>query len=401
MNNASIYKMDKGNYELILRSFDIEKCTLAIKSVLFNHSPGDVYVDSVISPKTAFVWNNEHNFFVLGDLDNKEYNEQLSKVIHEDIIKKVKQKDNLLDYYIRFFQNNLSYTGKYEEMISVLFKENPVMISKYRYYSLDLSEYEIKKWGDILLDSGINIEFIDSNFLKKTHLDNYEQIIGMINENWISEKVFLKEGFGFCLVKNDSIISWCISDYNIDKQCEIGVETDDKYWRKGYATIVVTEVLNYCKQRGLKKVGWHCRDNNIGSYKLAEKVGFKRMDDYHTYHAWFNVFDNFLVNGHYYLTQTEEYRKAAECYEKAFDMRLNNSSDYLNSVIFSESDNIKWCYYNTACAWALSGECERAFSSLQEAVKAGWKNINMLKNDERLQSLRTNSRWVGIINVLA
>ena len=316
MNKASVFKMDKNKYELILRSFDIDKCTLAIKSVLLNHSPGDVYVDSVISPKTAFIWNNEHNFFILGDLDNKEYNEQLSKVIYESIFKRAKQKDNLLDFYIRFFLNNLSDKGKYEEMISVLFKENPVMIKKYRYYMLDLSEYEFKKRVDIPLDSGISIEFIDSSFLKRTHLNNYDQIIGMINENWISEEVFLNNGFGFCLVKDDSIISWCISDYNIDKQCEIGVETDDVYRRKGYATIVVTEVLNYCKQRGLKKVGWHCMDSNVGSYKLAEKVGFKRKDDYITYHAWFNIFDNFLVNGHYYLTKTEEYRKAAECYER-------------------------------------------------------------------------------------
>ena len=167
MNKASVFKMDKNKYELILRSFDIDKCTLAIKSVLLNHSPGDVYVDSVISPKTAFIWNNEHHFFILGDLDNKVYNEQLSKIIYENIFKQAKQKNNLLDFYIRFFLNNLSDKGKYEEMISVLFKENPVMIKKYRYYMLDLSEYEFKKRVDIPLDSGISIEFIDSSFLKE------------------------------------------------------------------------------------------------------------------------------------------------------------------------------------------------------------------------------------------
>ncbi len=263
--------------------------------------------------------------------------------------------------------NNSNNINKCEEMNWALFKKNPVMVNKYRYYSLDLSEYEFKKWADIPLDSDISIEFIDSNFLKRTNHDNYDEIIGMINEKWISGEVFLKEGFGFCLVKDNSIISWCISDYNIDNQCEIGVETDDEYRGRGYATIVVSEVLNYCKERGLRKVGWHCMDSNVGSYKLAEKVGFKRMDDYITYQAWFNIFDNFLVNGDYYLTETEDYKKAAEYYEKAFDMKLNNSSDYLDSVIFSEKDNIKWCYYNTACAWALSGECERAFSNLQKA----------------------------------
>lgn len=293
MNSATVFKLDKGEYPLILNSFDMEKCALAIKSVLLNHSPGDVYVDSVTSPKTAFVWNSEHNFFILGELDNKTYNEQLGNVIYSDIFKRVKQKNNLLDYYVRFFHNNVSDTGKYEEMLSILFKYNPVMVKKYRHYTLDLSEYKIK---GIPLDEDVNIQFIDSSFLERTHLYNYDRIIEMINENWISREVFLKNGFGFCLVKGDSIISWCISDYNIDAQCEIGVETDEAYFKKGYATVVATKVLNYCKQRGLREVGWHCMDSNVGSYKLAEKVGFKRNDDYITYHAWFNKFDNFLVN---------------------------------------------------------------------------------------------------------
>jgi len=98
MNNASIFEMDKSKYEHILRAFDIDKCSMAVKSVLLKQSPGEVYVDSVISPRTAFIWNNEHNFFILGDLDNKEYNEQLSKVIYESIFKRAKQKDNLLDF---------------------------------------------------------------------------------------------------------------------------------------------------------------------------------------------------------------------------------------------------------------------------------------------------------------
>lgn len=98
MNNASIFEMDKSKYEHILRAFDIDKCAMAVKSVLLKQPPGEVYVDFVISPRTAFIWNNEHNFFILGDLDNKEYNEQLSKVIYESIFKRAKQKDNLLDF---------------------------------------------------------------------------------------------------------------------------------------------------------------------------------------------------------------------------------------------------------------------------------------------------------------
>lgn len=400
MSESHVFKLDESKYGLILKAFDIDKCALAVKSILLNHSPGEVYTDSVISPKTALVWNNGHNFFILGDLGNKIFYEQLSKIIYGDIFIQAKQKDNLLDFYIRFFQNQSNASGKYNEILSDLFIENPVVIMKYRYYELDLSEYRISKLDDSLLGTGISVEFIDESLLEKTDLINYGNIIGMIKENWRSEELFLKNGFGFCLIKDNSIISWCISDYNIDNQCEIGVETDDAYWRKGYATIAVTEVLNYCKQIGIRKVGWHCMDSNVASYKLAEKVGFKRMDDYITYQAWFNKFDNLLVNGYYYFTQAQNYRKAAECYEKAFNMKENNSSDYLESAIFSDNDNIKWCYYNTACAWALSGECEHAYANLQKAVKAGWSDASFMNNDTRLNCLKGNSKWAELLKSL-
>lgn len=107
-----------------------------------------------------------------------------------------------------------------------------------------------------------------------------------------------------------------------------------------------------------------------------------------------------MVNGHYYLTKTEEYRKAAECYEKAFDM-INKSNDYFDSVIFAEQGNIKWCYYNTACAWALSGESERAFSCLQKAVEAGWKDLDFINKDVRLNCLKDNSRWTDFLKFLS
>ena len=73
----------------------------------------------------------------------------------------------------------------------------------------------------------------------------------------------------------------------------------------------------------------------------------------------------------------------------------------MDSVIFSESNNIKWCYYNTACAWALSGECERAFSSLQKAIEAGWRDVNMMKDDERLNCLKDDNKWTELLKTLA
>ncbi|BCJ96175.1 hypothetical protein acsn021_37440 [Anaerocolumna cellulosilytica] len=231
----------------------------------------------------------------------------------------------------------------------------------------------------------------------RSELENVDKIINWIYENWISKEFFLENGFGICLIIGNTIVSWSLSENVFNDECEIGIETDDRFRRKGYGTITVSQAVNYCKSRGIKVVAWHCRNNNMGSYKIVEKLNFKKILTYSTYHAWFNSFDNYLVNGQYYLSETKDYKKSGQFYQKAFDMKEINAISVINSKIFSEIDNIKWCYYNAACSWALAGKSELAFTNLEKAVEEGWKNVKMLETDERLFSLRGNGKWNSLL----
>jgi len=64
---------------------------------------------------------------------------------------------------------------------------------------------------------------------------------------------------------------------------------------------VVIAALNHCKNNNIKNVGWHCWDNNIQSYKLAEKVGFQQKKNIKVYFGWYDLYDNYLINGNYYI----------------------------------------------------------------------------------------------------
>ena len=59
---------------------------------------------------------------------------------------------------------------------------------------------------------------------------------------------------------------------------------------------MVQEVIKCCKEMKIKRVGWNCREDNVASYKLAEKVGFTKQDNYNCYHGWYNKVDNYLIN---------------------------------------------------------------------------------------------------------
>jgi len=55
---------------------------------------------------------------------------------------------------------------------------------------------------------------------------------------------FLRSGIGYCVVKNNQIVAWCI-------------------------TICVRD----CVDKGLRPE-WHCRESNSASIGVAEKIGF-------------------------------------------------------------------------------------------------------------------------------
>ena len=56
--------------------------------------------------------------------------------------------------------------------------------------------------------------------------------------------------------------------------------------------------------------------------------------------------------------------------------------------------------YNTACAYALKGETDKAFEWLKKTAEAGYKNTAQLDGDSDLDSLREDPRYAGIIAMM-
>jgi hypothetical protein len=56
------------------------------------------------------------------------------------------------------------------------------------------------------------------------------------------------------------------------------------------------------------------------------------------------------------------------------------------------------CYYNIACGDALLGEKDQAFAWLKRAVKAGFRNRDLMASDEDLKSLRDDPRFKQVLD---
>ncbi len=57
-------------------------------------------------------------------------------------------------------------------------------------------------------------------------------------------------------------------------------------------------------------------------------------------------------------------------------------------------------HYNAACCFALAGDPDAAFGHLDQAVGLGWRDLELLEQDQDLASLHADPRWRPLLDRL-
>ncbi|MPM86795.1 hypothetical protein SDC9_133887 [bioreactor metagenome] len=107
--------------------------------------------------------------------------------------------------------------------------------------------------------------------------DIFNQLAGNVVPKyfWDSYCDFEKHGIGFTLLLIGRIpASTAFASYVINRKLEIGIETNTDYRGSGFAARVCAQLIDYCLDNGLEPV-WSCNSGNMGSRKLAGKLGFE------------------------------------------------------------------------------------------------------------------------------
>ncbi len=96
-------------------------------------------------------------------------------------------------------------------------------------------------------------------------------------------KTFMASGKGYCILCDDEVISIASSLVPFTKSLEIQVDTMDSssYRRKGFATRVAVEIIEYCLETGIEP-HWDA-DNDI-SRDFALKLGYSNPQSYTSYY---------------------------------------------------------------------------------------------------------------------
>lgn len=54
-------------------------------------------------------------------------------------------------------------------------------------------------------------------------------------------------------------------------------------------------------------------------------------------------------------------------------------------------------YYNAACVFSIIGDKDKAFGYLQEAIRLGFREVELLKVDKDLEPIRGDPRWQRVL----
>jgi RimJ/RimL family protein N-acetyltransferase len=245
----------------------------------------------------------------------------------------------------------------------------PVPVYK---YAAESTKFD---WRSALPD-GFTVHKVDAALLDCPSVQIPEELTDFcdIDGMWFSRDDFLARGGGMAVVHEGRVVSWCVADLALDDVVEVGIITLPDYRRRGLAAIATAAMVEDCLRRGFTRVNWQCNQDNVGSWKTAEKVGFKRRQFYTYYYFMFDLLDHFAELGWYHYKRGD-YARTAAFYEQVFRYRKENPIYYMTLA---------------ADACARIGDVTKAFDYLDRAVDAGLDNLDWLMHNAAFVGMRTS-----------
>jgi RimJ/RimL family protein N-acetyltransferase len=262
-----VYEIEKKQYNKVKRLFSLlAEDHMCVVVSLENNYPSRIFVDNIDSPTSGFIYLGKRTLGFCGREDNKEFNAIIKKILQKEFLPLLLDELKVSEVIIRYDEN-------WEGVIPTFFDNlNENQLGNYVFKNLK-HDYRKRK-----LPEGYQYVSINSEFLRKQHLKNFNYVDRWVKGCYLSIEDYLDRGFGFSITyKEEEIASTCMCNYisNDRKRCELGIITDVNHQRKGLAKNLVSRTLTHCIEQKIERVDWQTRLSNIGSVKTAEAVGFE------------------------------------------------------------------------------------------------------------------------------
>jgi len=371
-----IYELPREAYGRVRPLFQRMDEHLAVSAILNGAIATNIWVDDLACPRITLT-RSKSRFYLTGVNDNAAFNAALGALFRETIYPQALASGDAM--YV------LHYAPEcWEQTLSEALSDKQPMVGRYQVYSLDLAQHAAPP-GDwrTLLPDGIVLRQVDRELLAEeglAHLDD-------LREEMCSERAsvddFLAQSFGVCLVHQDAIIGWCLSEYNTDDRCEIGIATDEAYRRRGLATAMTWAFIEQALAWGIRRIGWDCWANNVASSATARKAGFAKVADHSVLFAYYDEAENLAVHGDIALGEGQ-YAEALHWLEQSLATGRAKG----------------WAYWRAGCAAARLSQPEMALDYLNQAVDRGFAWLAGIRDSEHLASLHGAPEWDALLTRL-
>lgn len=344
----------------------------AVRALLNGDSRGDIYLDDKVHPKSVFA-RTMRRFFLAGKSDNQAFNQDLKSLFDSEVYPRARVSDE--EGFSVYFAPG-DWAGAIDEVI--LGNKNPIRESRFYYRCRHLKH----DWRE-LIPAGYSLLQVDQELLENQQMANLEDLIEEIHSECQSVVQFLSERFGFCIVHEGQIVTWCLSEYNSRGRCEVGIATEPDHQRKGLAKAASLALIEFAFFSGYQEVGWHCFARNEASKATALAAGFEEVSQYPAYWAMFDEIINLAVHGDLSF-ERGDYLEAADWYRRAL----------------AGEGAPTWVYWSTACAYAHLNDRGNAFDFLHQAVDQGFTDADHIKNSPHFAQWHGTEEWKSLIDRL-
>jgi GNAT superfamily N-acetyltransferase len=263
-----LYRLQSTGYARAGSLFATMECHLIIRAVIAGSSPGAVYVDHPEQPSAAWVSSAE-GCYLAGDPENATFVNALRDMLAVTFLAEPGS-----DLYLTVD------SPRWERQLAFIVPHRSLFREHRRHYTC---RSVLLDWRARLPD-GYTMRHIDAQLLAEPGLHIPEHIQSWMAANWGSPAAFLANGLGACTLHGDQIVAWSLADCIAGDHCEIGIHTAPAYRRRGLASLTAAAMVEQCLAHGIVAVGWHCGEENTGSWKTAEKVGFVQTGTYVTHY---------------------------------------------------------------------------------------------------------------------
>lgn len=135
----------------------------------------------------------------------------------------------------------------------------------------DIYRYPYEKAPETVLPYGYTMRSIDEEL--------FNRLSGRVSPSyyWNDYYEYSRNGKGICIMHGNKPASWAFLAASSSTECDIGIETDEAYRRRGLAYTAAAALMNDILPD--KRPVWTCQHTNRGSARTAEKLGFVKCSD--------------------------------------------------------------------------------------------------------------------------